>query len=476
VAPSSSARAARAVIPSDARRARWAVSLVFFLNGASFCAILPRYPEMVESIGLSNSAFGLAIGLGPIGGLLAGLLAAPLMARYGSAKVLVVFQVLASTSHLLIYTAGSWIWLAAALLLASACDALTDISMNAHGMRVERRYRRSILNSYHGWWSMGAVLGGLLGSAAAQVGLPLWIQGVIGLVVFGALALSSYRFLLAGKDTTERELAAPSPGSAEEVPAVTGQIPVVAPSGEDTATDEASGGRLGRLLKGTTARGIGMIAALGLVLVFGGATEDAGNTWGALFMTKTFHATPFLAGLAFVALQGAQTVGRFLGDGMVDRFGDRRTAQIGAGISFVGMSIAMLAPHPATALIGFAAAGWGIATLFPAGFRAADEMPGVAPGVGITVVGWFARIGFFVTPPIVGALADVFTLRYALWLVPLYAIGILVFSWTLAPLAGKQTGSADGRTTSTDGPSTPTEGPSAPPGEPSTPPDGDRLT
>jgi MFS family permease len=438
---SSPSRPARPSIPLDARHARWAVSLVFFLNGASFCAILPRYPEMVESIGLSKSAFGLAIGLGPIGGLLAGLLAAPLMARFGSAKVLVAFQVLASTSHLLIYTSASWLWLAAALLLASACDALTDISMNAHGMRVERRYRRSILNSYHGWWSVGAVIGGVLGSSAAQVGLPLWIQGLIGLVVFGVLAVSSYRFLLPGKDTTEREMSAPSPGSSEEVPAVTGQIPAVAGSAEhagagDAAEGPAARGRLGRLMQGTTARGIGMIAALGLVLVFGGATEDAGNTWGALFMTDTFHATPFLAGLAFVALQGAQTVGRFLGDAMVDRFGDRRTAQIGAVISFVGMSFAMLLPHPATALIGFAAAGWGIATLFPAGFRAADEMPGVAPGVGITVVGWFARIGFFVTPPIVGALADVFTLRYALWLVPLYAIGILVFSWTLAPRGG----------------------------------------
>ena len=71
----------RPAVPADARRARWAVSLVFLLNGASFCAILPRYPELVESIGLSNTAFGLAVGLGPIGGLLSGLFAARLMAN-----------------------------------------------------------------------------------------------------------------------------------------------------------------------------------------------------------------------------------------------------------------------------------------------------------------------------------------------------------------------------------------------------------
>ena len=116
----------------------------------------------------------------------------------------------------------------------------------------------------------------------------------------------------------------------------------------------------------------------------------------------------------------------------MDRLGDRLTARIGAIIALSGMTLALLLPSPVTALIGFAAAGWGIATLFPAAFRTADDLPGVPHGVGITVVGWFARLGFFVTPPIVGALADALTLRYALWLVPVYAVGILAFSGVLS--------------------------------------------
>ncbi|MEO2097145.1 MAG: MFS transporter [Brachybacterium sp.] len=418
--------ALRPAVPRDAVLARRAVSLIFFLNGASFCAILPRYPELVESIGLSNTAFGLAVGMGPLGGLLAGLFAARLMSRFGSARTSVAFQLLASTSHLAIYVSGSWLWLTAALLLAQAADALTDISMNAHGMRVERRYRRSIMNSYHGWWSLGAVLGGLLGAAAAQVGLPLWAQGVAGLIVFGALVLGSYRFLLPGDDSTERAPAAATEGAggtssdspAGPSAASAAEVPPVAPAG--------------RRIAGMGLRSLGLVAALGMVLVFAGSTEDAGNTWGALFMRSTFEATPFLAGMAFVALQGAQTIGRFTGDAIVDRLGDRVTARVGALIALVGMSITLLLPSPATALLGFAAAGWGIATLFPAAFRTADNLPGVPSGVGITVVGWFARLGFFLTPPLVGALADALTLRYALWLVPIYALGILAFSGVLS--------------------------------------------
>lgn len=452
--PSRSPRTARAPIAGDARRARWAVSLIFFLNGASFCAILPRYPQLVESIGLSNGSFGLAVGLGPIGGLAAGLLAAPLMARFGSARVAVTFQIIASTVHLLVYTAATWLWLAVALFLAAASDSITDISMNSHGMRVERRYGRSILNSYHGWWSLGAVTGGILGSACAQLAVPLWIQGLAGLVVFGSLALGSRRFLLTGHDSTERRptavetgISAPSAASAG-VPGPATEEAVAMADGPNAASPEAepaeASAKASPVTRASTRRGLLLIAALGFVLVFAGATEDAGNTWGALFMRDTFDATPFLAGLAFVALQGAQTVGRFLGDGVVDRLGDRLTARIGALLSGAGMAVALAFPHPATALIGFACAGWGIATLFPAAFRAADEMEGVPHGLGITVVGWFARIGFFVTPPIVGALADALTLRYALWLVPAYAVGILAFSGVLSPRTRAQAEAARG--------------------------------
>lgn len=402
-----------AAVPRDARHARWAVSLLFFLNGSSFCAILPRYPELVESIGLSNTAFGLAVGIGPIGGLVAGLGAAILMRRFGSARVSVVAQIAASTTHLAVYLSGSWLWLAVSLMLAMAADSLTDISMNAHGMRVERRYRRSIMNSYHGWWSLGAVAGGLLGSACAQLGVPLWLQGIVGLIGFGALAAYCLGRMLPGHDATERtSTASPSAASGAEVPAE------LAPTGFRIA--------------GMSLRALGLVSALGMILVFAGSTEDAGSTWGALFMRSTFDATPFLAGMAFVALQGAQTFGRFTGDYVVDRLGDRRTARLGALVAVLGMSLALLLPSPGTALIGFAAAGWGVATLFPAAYRAADDMPGVPHGVGITVVGWFARLGFFVTPPVVGALSDALTLRYALWMVPLYAVGIFAFSGVLS--------------------------------------------
>lgn len=400
--PSSRRPSRRGRRPLDLRRARWAVSLLFWLNGASFCAILPRYPEIFHQLDVSKTAFGLALGIGPVGGLLSGLAAASLMKRFGSARVAVAMQVVASTTHLAVYVSPSWLWLTAALMCATAADALTDIAMNSHGMRVERRWGRSIMSSYHGWWSAGAVVGGLIGSQAAQLHVPLAVQGGACLVVFGALALLSHRWMLPGADTLEREAAG---------------------DGERAFTWAA--------LRGTAGRMIVLILALGVLLVAAGSTEDAGNSWGALYMTAAFGASPFLAGMAFTALQGAQMIGRFAGDAMADVLGDRGTARLGAVIAGVGMALGLWIDTPVSAIIGFACAGWGVATLFPAVYRAADDMTGVAHGVGLTVVGWMARIGFFASPPIVGALADALSLSRALWLVPCYALGILLCAGAL---------------------------------------------
>ena len=51
-------------------------------------------------------------------------------------------------------------------------------------------------------------------------------------------------------------------------------------------------------------------------------------------------------------------------------------------------------------------AGLGVATLVPAALHAADELPGLPAGLGITVVSSALRLGFLASPVVVGAVAD----------------------------------------------------------------------
>lgn len=141
----------------EVRRARGAVAAMFLTNGALIANILPRYPEIKGELGLANSTYGLVLAAFPAGAILAGLGAGALIRRFGSAPLAVVGTILTALGLI----AASWAPVAAALalalLVAGACDAITDVAQNAHGLRVQRRYGRSIINSFHAVWSIGAV-------------------------------------------------------------------------------------------------------------------------------------------------------------------------------------------------------------------------------------------------------------------------------------------------------------------------------
>ena len=159
--------------------------------------------------------------------------------------------------------APNWAALAGALLLAGALDAIVDVAQNAHGLRVQRGYGRSILNAFHGLWSIGAVTGGLIGSAAAGLGIPLPLHlGVVALV-FGVPALFGPRVLLPGSDDAERA---------------------------DDGTDAAAPDRAARGAARRTA--LLAMAALGVLAAAGAFVEDAGGSWSAALPARRARRGP----------------------------------------------------------------------------------------------------------------------------------------------------------------------------------------
>lgn len=121
------------------RRARVAVAALFLTNGALLANLLPRYPEIKAALGLANSTYGLTLAAFPAGAILAGLAAAGLIRRLGSARLAVLGTALTALGLLLAAWAPSAALLGLALLVAGSSDAITDVAQNAHGLRVQRR-------------------------------------------------------------------------------------------------------------------------------------------------------------------------------------------------------------------------------------------------------------------------------------------------------------------------------------------------
>jgi MFS family permease len=387
--------------PTRLRRARLAVGACFFVNAVLYANLIPRLPEVKTDLGLSNSSLGAALAALPLGALLAGMSSAVLIRRFGSARVASAGLFLLAAAVWGAAAAPNWPLLAAALLFAGALDAIVDVAQNAHGLRVQRAYGRSILNAFHGIWSIGAVAGGLLGSAAAGLGIPLPVHlAVVGLL-FGVPALFGSRAMLPGHDDTEREAddAGPAPSAATTRSLRRAALPAM--------------------------------AALGVLAACGAFVEDAGASWSALYLRDELAAGAAAAGLGFVALSVAMTAGRLTGDRVVDRFGQRRVVRAGGALTAAGMGLALAVPSIPTTVLGFALAGLGVATLVPAVYHAADELPGLPRGLGLAIVNWLLRIGFLLSPLLIGVVADATSLRVALVTVVLAGIGALTFGRVL---------------------------------------------
>lgn len=392
------------------RRARWAVTLVFMTNGALMANIIPRYPAMRESLGLTYLDFGFAAAAFPVGAIVFGLLASVVIRRFGSARVAVSGTILLSIGMLFAGLAPAWIFLATALFMAGAMDAITDVAQNAQGLRVQKLYGRSILNSFHAAWSVGAVVGGAMGAAAAALAVPLGLHLAMSGILFSGLSILSYRFMLRG----------PEPALAADL---------VANSAADTATHTAQPA----VATSPTSPHLRLslwwpLAALGIVAMVATIVEDSGITWSTFYLTDSLKAASAVTGLGLIAFLSAQFVGRVTGDAVVNRFGQRAVTRAGASVIVIGMGLSLAFPSTIGSIAGFAAAGLGVATLVPAAMHAADELAGFRAGSGLTIVTWLMRLGFLLSPLIVGGIADIYGLRTGLVLVPLVGLIILAMS------------------------------------------------
>jgi len=370
---------------------------LFLTNGAVFANLLPRYPEIKADLGLSNTVFGLAVAAFSAGALLSGLTAGVLIRRFGSSVVAVVGSLAIAVFTLAAGLAPTAVMLAAALFVAGAADSVTDVAQNVHGLRVQRNYRRFIINALHAVWSVGAILGGLMGAGAIYLGIPRAVQLGVSGMLFSAVCIIGYPFLLTGPDHR------PEP---------------------------VGGGST----RSTVGRSVcWVLAALVAIAVAGAVIEDAGSSWATLYLRDSLAAPAALAAFGYIALVGFQFIGRLLGDRMVDRFGQRAVAWAGGLVAALGMGAALAFPSVPGTIAGFGAAGLGSATLVPAAMHAADELPGLRAGTGLTVLTWLMRAGFLTSPVVVGAIADAVSLRAGLLTVPAAGLAVMGLAGVLSP-------------------------------------------
>lgn len=360
------------------RRTAIAVAALFFTNGAAFASWAPRIPELADRIDVDLAGLGLTLLMMSVGGLAGTFLAGRLIDRIGSRRVAVWGSVLSSLAVASISLARTPVALGAILLVIGVSDVNADLGMNAQAVSVQVR-GASAINRLHGLWSVGTVVGGVLGAAAAGVGISLEVHLTIVAALLATVAWRARHHL-----SEER-----------------------APSHQDS--DEPGSLR--------------PLVLLGLLGLGAAVLESPGNEWSATFVDDSFDVSAATAALGFVAYTAGMTVSRLAGDSIASRWGDARGFTGSLPVAALGWAAVVFSPVPWVAIAGFGVAGMGTGMIFPQLYAAGASGTLVSQGRGLGAMSFGARIGFLLVTPSVGLLGSQIGLDVALGWIMAVAIG-----------------------------------------------------
>jgi fucose permease len=275
--------------------------------------------------------------------------------------------------------------LAASLFLFAALNSVADVAMNAQGVAVQRLLNRPVLSGMHAMHSLGGILGAGAGALAARLGVAPPPHFLVAAVVAAVAGLGVTPGLL------------PSRVDAEEDP-----------SGDATADTS----ELRRWFSGWS----GPIALLGVLAFCFTLAEGAGLNWSAIYVAHSLGATEALGAIGLGVFLGAVTLRRLVGDRLVSRFGSVRVFRAGALVAGLGLGGALLVNTPVAGLIGLGLLGVGIANALPVAIAAGSKVPGETPATAAARVSTLGYLGSFVGPVLVGGLASLSSLPFALGL------------------------------------------------------------
>lgn len=371
--------------PSDFSRRRLAIFAFMLTFGIGMSSWVVRTPAVRDLLDASTAEMGLVL-LGLSVGSMSGVLSSASVVRRRGVR----FTAMVGGANFIIGIAMIGIFAGASnhagvfagLALVGFGIGISEIAINIEGAALETLSGKSVMPALHGCFSLGTVLGAVVGILLTAINFSVTWQLVL-VALLGATVLATLtRFI-----------------SAE-----TGRVPRL-PRGEkkQPRTSWLDAWREPRILM------------LGLIILALALAEGSAMDWLPLLMVDGHGLTPTLGSVIFAGFAAAMTIGRFLGAPLLKRFGNATVLRASTLISAAGIALVVFADNPIIA--GAAVLLWGVgASLgFPVTLSAAADSPD--PTSAVAAVATAGYVAFLVGPPLLGFLGEEFGLRGAMILV-----------------------------------------------------------
>jgi len=362
---------------------RLVVGLMFFLAGLVFASWASRIVTVQQTMGLSDAGLGAVLFSLPVGLMCSLPFSGWIITIIGSKKLLIISLITYSLALISLGLAQNVFQLIGCLVCYGFASNTVNIAVNTQAVATEVMYKKPILASFHGLWSLAGFTGAGIGTFMIANGIEPLHHFIVIAVIVVLLIILTAKYLKNDKVTD---------------------------SGPVFVMPDKS------------------LIMLGIIAMCSMICEGAMFDWSVIYFKKVVLAPTALVGLGFTAFMCTMAGGRFIADWFSHRFGLKRILQTSGTLTVTGLLIAVIFPYFYTAIAGFLLVGIGVSSVVPMVYSAAGKSKTMAPGVALAAVSTIGFIGFLFGPPIIGFIAGLATLRASFVFIAFMGTCVVVLS------------------------------------------------
>jgi MFS family permease len=368
-------------------RIRIAVGMFYFGMGLSFATWASRIPDIKTALHLTEGDLGSILFAIPLGQLIIMPFSGKMVTKFGSHRILIGSLIMYVLSLISIGLASTALQLSTALFIFGLFGNLANIAVNTQGVYTEVLFKKTIMSSFHGMWSFAGFTGALVGLGMLALHLTpfhhfLIVSGVVILMI-----AFNFNFLVKAKEKIK--------------PKTEGKKLFAKP---DTA-----------------------LIWLGVIGFCSMASEGVMFDWSGVYFKEIVKAPGPLVILGYTSFMIMMAGGRFLGDGLINKFGRERVLQISGIMISTGLFTAVFLPYIIPCTLAFMLVGLGVSTIVPTVYSLAGKNPTVPPGEALTIVSSVSFLGFLMGPPVIGHIAQTFGLQFSFAFIGVFGVfGVMI--------------------------------------------------
>ncbi|MDV7187680.1 MFS transporter [Lutibacter sp. TH_r2] len=358
---------------------RIALGTFFLVSGLSFATWASRIPTIKTFFDLNDAELGTVLLAMPVSSLIGLPISGWLVSKFDSRKPLLASFTLFNISLIFIGFVKSTFFLIVGISLFSFFMRILNISMNTQSIILQREFKKRIVGSFHGLWSVGGLIGVAFSTIMVKLNVHISTHLLIVSIFSILLTFTAYFFVIKNdKSPTGNKLIFGKP---------------------DT-----------------------FILYLGLIIFLAAICEGGMFDWSGVYFKEVIKEEVFTYG--YLSFMACMAFSRFFSDKLITKIGSQKTYIFSAIVITTGILTAILFPFFWAALIGFCLVGFGTAAIFPMTFALAGTSKKYSPGMAISIISTYGILGMFIGPPLIGYLSHAFGLKNAFLIFAV--IGILI--------------------------------------------------